>query len=115
MSSNSSGVEEDDAQRCEVITEAAIEHAMKQCGNDEAVLRQLKRISGLNPDEDHDCESILSGPLDREILTSTHETRKWVMCQAWHLVKSEGMTLSSAESQAWKTAHEKGDEIGVDV
>lgn len=106
--------EQDD--RCQVITEVAIEKAMDKCGSEQAVRNQLRRIIGMDESDDEaDCEMVLQQGLDVTTLANTRATRQWVMCRAWTLVKDEEMTLSSAVARAWAEAREAGEEEGFEV
>lgn len=101
---------------CRLITEVAIEQAMESCGSEEAVREQLRRIVGLEgEEEDPNCNVALDEGLNEETLQSTKGTRQWVMCRAWELVQDNDMTLSSATSRAWNEAKARGDELGVEV
>jgi hypothetical protein len=105
----------DEAERCRVVTEVAVERAMEKCGSEEAVREQLVRLVGLDEETDPDCEAALEEGLDGETLTSTRGTRQWVLCRAWQLVRDEEMTLSSATQKAWAEAKAEGDNQGIEV
>lgn len=114
MSTNSEEVSDED--HCRVVTEVALERAMEECGSEEAVRGQLRRLVGLEGDGlDPNCEQSLEAGLDEDELRSTRGTRQWVMCRAWELVKDGEQTLSTAVSQAWAEARAKGEELGVEV
>lgn len=109
----------DDAEneRCHLITEAAMQQAMERCGSDEAVLKQLRRMVGVDEEEgtERECSGVLDRGLDMRILSNTKRLREWVMCRAWAMVEDEGMTLSAAVSKAWAEARAAGEEQGIEV
>lgn len=105
--------EEDE--RCQVITEVAIQQAMDKCGSEEAVYNQLRRIVGLDPDDDPDCTEMLSEGTSENTLSSTRATRQWVMCRAWEMVEEDEMSLSAAVSKAWSEAKVAGEEMDIEV
>ena len=112
--------EASEAEKCQVITEAAVQAAMEKCGSEEAVKEQLKRIVGFHDSDgdgepDPNCEMALAEGLNDETLESTRGTRQWVFCRAWQLVKEEEKTLSDAVSQAWAEAKAQADERGYSV
>lgn len=107
--------ERSDDERCQILTEVAVEQAMEKCGSEEAVRNQLRRIIGLSEDYDPDCEAALEEGLNEETLASTRGTRQWVMCRAWDLVREEDRTLSAAVSQAWAEAQAEGEKQDIEV
>lgn len=116
MSQTGTDGNEKEDERCRVITEVAIEKAMDKCGSEQAVRNQLKRIVGLDDmDDDVPCEAVLESGLDVATLANTRETRQWVMCRAWNLVREEDMTLSAAVSKAWAEARSAGEDEGFEV
>lgn len=107
--------------RCQAVTEVAMEQAMQkameECGSEEAVRRQICRMVGMDDEEEpsRPCDEVLTDGLDSVTLSSMKLTREWVMCRAWQLVRNENKALSSAVSSAWAEARAKGDELGIEV
>ncbi len=112
-STNSEG--DDEEKRCRLITEVAVEQAMEECGSEDAVREQLKRIVGLTDVDEPDCDAVLEEGLTEKTLLSTRQTRQWVMCRAWNLVQEEDKTLSTAVSKAWTEANAAGEEQDIEV
>jgi len=108
--------EEEDDDRCRVITEVAMEKAMNKCGSEEAVRNQLKRIIGMeNGDENIGVEQTLADGLTVATLANTKKTREWVFSRSRKLVQEEDMTIPSAVSKAWSEARSEGEEEGFEV
>lgn len=105
----------DEAERCRVITEVAVEQAMEKCGSEEAVREQLARMVGLEDRSLPGCDSILDGSLDESTLESSRQVREWVFCRAWEAVEEDGKTLSTAIAKSWAEVRAAGDELDVEV
>lgn len=102
--------------KCRVITEVAMQKAMNKCGSEEEVKKQLRRIVGLDDGQDEeDCDAVLESGLDTRTLANTRETREWVMCRGWEIVRDDNETLSAAIERAWAEARAAGEERGFEV
>ncbi len=109
-----------DKKICSIAVRAAMDLLKDTCSS-ENLLREVGKILGLtdedldkiNPPSEH-CKEVLES-LDAELCRSFRGIRSWVMCRAWELMDSEGLSFSEAMRTAWMEAREKCAKKGVIV
>lgn len=109
---------EDEDDVCKRATEIALEIAREECGGDEAMVKVLQKMVGLEDEikSKSDCDDILKRGLNKQQCNNFKMIRRWVMCKAWQLIEQDKVnTFDKAMNRAWKLAKDRCNEIGVEI